>query len=385
MGMGLLTREELKNLYETASAPCVSLYVPTHRAGDDVQQDPIRFENTLRAAARDLEAAGLRKPEIDDTLSPARELLDDKMFWKHQDRALVVFLSAGSMKTYRLPLDVRERAYVGDRFYLKPLLSLLSGDGRFHILALSQKRVRLFEATRDSVREVDLRAIPSSLRDAVGYDYEQKSLQFHTGTQRQRGGKRDAMFHGHGAGKETDKEEIVTFFRQVDEGIRALLENSEPLVLAAVDYLIPIYREVSKHQNVLEEGVTGNPDKLEARDLHQKAWKLIEPRFTAETREAAKRFHDMEASGRGSGKIAEVLPAAVEGRVDTLFVARGESRWGQFDRTTGRVEQKHERSPGDEDLLDTVAFTSFLKGAKVYAVEADKVPGDTPVAAIYRY
>ena len=56
-----------------------------------------------------------------------------------------------------------------------------AGDGAFFVLALSQGSVRLFEGSRDGIRELDLADIPTSLRDAVGYDYEQRSLQFHTG------------------------------------------------------------------------------------------------------------------------------------------------------------------------------------------------------------
>jgi len=41
---------------------------------------------------------------------------------------------------------------VSDRFHLKPLLPLLTGDGRFYILALSQNQVRLLQGTRYSVR-----------------------------------------------------------------------------------------------------------------------------------------------------------------------------------------------------------------------------------------
>jgi hypothetical protein len=40
---------------------------------------------------------------------------------------------------------------VTDRFHIKPLLPLLSGDGRFYVLALSQSEVRLLQGTRYSV------------------------------------------------------------------------------------------------------------------------------------------------------------------------------------------------------------------------------------------
>jgi hypothetical protein len=44
---------------------------------------------------------------------------------------------------------------VSERFHVKPLLPLLSGDGRFYVLALSQNEIRLLQGTRYSVEQVD--------------------------------------------------------------------------------------------------------------------------------------------------------------------------------------------------------------------------------------
>src|SRR5665811_2450745 len=44
-----------------------------------------------------------------------------------------------------------------------PLLRLLSGDEHFLLLALSQRRVRLLEGSRDRVEELELGEVPSSL------------------------------------------------------------------------------------------------------------------------------------------------------------------------------------------------------------------------------
>ena len=383
--MALLTRDELKDLAGNSRGLCTSLYLPTHRAGPEVQQDPIRLQNLLRGAERELVASGMRKEEADDYLARARELLKDTMCWQHQEDGLAVFLAEGTLRTYRLPMAVRELGFVGDRWYLKPLLPLLIGDGRFFILALSQNRVRLFEGNREGAREVDLRAIPSSLRDAVGYDYEQKTLQFRSSGPRG-GGRRGAMFHGHGAGKDTAKDEILTFFRQVDEGIGKLIEDrNAPLVLATVDYLAPLYREVTKHGNVLEKVITGNPDKLDGRELHGKAWSLLEPRVKAERDRIAARFPEMRRAAKATAELPEVLIAADEGRVETLFVGRGVERWGRFDRKTRKVEQRHERQTGDADLVEVAAVTCLLKGAAVYAIDPSRVPGGGLVAALFRY
>ena len=43
--MELLSREELNGLVTPQEGPCVSIFMPTHRAGGETQQDPIRLKN----------------------------------------------------------------------------------------------------------------------------------------------------------------------------------------------------------------------------------------------------------------------------------------------------------------------------------------------------
>jgi len=47
---------------------CVSLYMPTHRAGRETEQDPIRYKDLLREAEERLMANGLRSPEVQEML-----------------------------------------------------------------------------------------------------------------------------------------------------------------------------------------------------------------------------------------------------------------------------------------------------------------------------
>lgn len=61
--MSILRRDELKALMQKRADSCVSIYLPTHRAMPDTQQDPIRLKNLLAEAEKRLIAAGLRSPE----------------------------------------------------------------------------------------------------------------------------------------------------------------------------------------------------------------------------------------------------------------------------------------------------------------------------------
>src|SRR4051794_1801229 len=109
--MSLLSRDEIQTLTQTSGGPCVSIFMPTLRTGD-TQQNPIRFKNLLRSAEERLAGWGLRNGDSDSLLDPARRLVDDRLFWEHQEDGLALFRSPGVFKTYRLPLALRELSVV---------------------------------------------------------------------------------------------------------------------------------------------------------------------------------------------------------------------------------------------------------------------------------
>lgn len=43
-----VSADELKQLAKTRGATCVSIYMPTHREGAEVQQDPITFSGLFQ-------------------------------------------------------------------------------------------------------------------------------------------------------------------------------------------------------------------------------------------------------------------------------------------------------------------------------------------------
>lgn len=279
---------------------------------------------------------------------------------------------------------------VSDRFHIKPLLPLLSGDGRFYVLALSQNEVRLIQGTRYSVSEVDLEGVPESLAEALRYNDPEKRLQFHTSTRTPGGkGERPAMFHGHGVASADDpKDYISRYFHRVDEGLRDFLQGEQALlVLAGVDYLLPIYREVNTYPHLVDEGIEGNPEELRAEELHERAWAIVQPLFLIAQKEAAAQYRQLAGAGseQASNDLKEIIRAAYHGRVETLFVAVGLQQWGTFDPNTNAVQLHEEAEPDDEDLLDFAAVHALLNGGTVYAVEPEKAPAEALLAAVFRY
>jgi hypothetical protein len=363
---------------------CVSLYMPAHRAGRETEQDPIRFKNLLRQAEERLLAEGLNSAKAQDLLRAPQGLLQDQSFWRHQSDGLAVFCSEDIFHYFRLPISFTELVVVAERFHIKPLLPLLTADGIFFILAVSQNQLRLLEGTQHAVDEVELENTPRNLAETLPDGLSEKQLQFHTGTPSGTGN-RAAVFHGHETSNET-RNRIRQWFRIIDKHLRGLMpDGRSPLVLAGVDTLFPLYREVNTYPHLMEEGIAGNPEGMSPEALHRKAWTIVEPIFKKDRETALDRYRQLAGTGQTTTDIVEAILAAHHGRIEVLFVAVGVQVWGRFDPEKDKVHVHDLPEPADGDLLDLTAIQTLINGGMVYAVAPEEVPDQALVAAVLRY
>lgn len=389
--MSLLSLDELKALIENPSSPCVSIYIPMQKAGPDIRQNPIRFKNVMREVEERLDGMGINHQEAMKWLQTAHELDKDE-FWENQDQGLAIFISKDLFRYYCLPADFQELVVVTDRFHIKPLLHHVNNDGEFYILALSQNDVRLLEATRSSVKQVELEDLPKSKADALQYDETAKDGQNRIATSK--GGtsnpfQQPGSFHGQGSPDRDDiKQDILQYFHIIDGALHDFLRNKKaPLVLAGVEYLFPIYREANTYPHLVEEGITGNPEILKPEELQAQAWPIVEPIIQQNLDRAVEQYREVAGANpdKASHDLKEIIQSAYYQRVDSLIVAVGQQQWGHFDPDTMTVDLHPEPQPDDRDMLDFAAIHTILNGGTVYAVEPEKVPDQAPVAAIFRY
>jgi hypothetical protein len=378
----LITADTMQSLLEPGAAPRVSIYLPTHRAGVDMAQDPIRLRKLLGEARSELVVAGTRGPEADALLEAARRLEHASTFWEGQGDGLALFVEPGRTRDFRLPGPVDELVVVADAYHVKPLWPLLAGSGAFHILALSRHRVRLLWADRYSVEPVDLPDdVPSDVEEAMRFADPEPQLQ-HRAVGRAGGGRVVAAFHGHGSGAERfGQVRTEAFLRAVDQGVRSLVDPTTPVLLAGVDELVATYRNLSRLHRLLDAHVSGNTDELSDGELHQRALAITEP--ISRQRMAADVASFGAAGNRAAVDMEPVVVAAMTGRIATLFLPARVQVWGTFD--DGRVSIHDERQPGDRDLLDLAGSAVWRLGGRLHVLEPDELPGPGPVAAILRY
>jgi hypothetical protein len=385
----MFQRSDLADLLDSEPRLAISVFLPTHRFGPETRQDPPRLKKLLGEALQKLQGAGMADAQARDLLAPAAALVDDYDFWQHQDEALALFLGDGGMRTYKLPIATTEQVRVGPHFHVRPLLPLLAADGAFLVLTLTADDVRLFQASRFSMSEAQAPEMPRNLDEVKGeLDYENPLQASPIG--RPRTGSLDvskAQVQGESP-EDWRKGRLVEYIRRVALALRdRLASHPMPVVVAADAETGGHLQKVGALGSLLAGTIEINPAALDATQLHQQAYAVMKPRLDQARREALERFAALDGAGdaRAARRLEDVARAAYEGRVDTLFVAEGQSIWRRFDAGTRLLSQQQDEATEDQDLLDAIAARTLKQGGSVLVLPEKDMPDGLPAAAILRY
>ncbi|WP_081211226.1 baeRF7 domain-containing protein [Salegentibacter sediminis] len=382
--MSLISEKEFQELAGFNDEVSVSIFIPTQRAGKDVLEEKSKthLKSLWKEIKIDLEKKEVSKDKIEKLDEPIQKLLSDKGFWRHQSDGLAIYIAEGFFRKYSLPLKFDSHYYINNEFYVKPLVPLFSGDGRFYLLSLQVEAVEFFEASKYGIAPVKIDDLtPSRLEDTVGYDYEEKTLQQKSGASSMG---QQAM-HGHAGADRERKNEIFRFFRAIDQGLHSLLQEEKlPLLVACQDYLFPIYKEANTYTNLYPEAVTGNPKDTDMLGLHQRAWETIEPLFEKQKLDKLTQFQDQ--NGKTAVSIHDILPAIHQGKVDTLFLDRDSDIWGTYNEDNMKVDIQEAQRNGNFSLMNWAARNVLKQGGNVFLVDEEQMPeNSSKMNAIYRY
>jgi hypothetical protein len=141
------TVQELRPLLAPHVAPCISIFLPTHRRQLGAEQNSIRFKKQPGTAKRSLREC-YAPQGIRGLLEPLRKLsrpdfwryvraLSSKEWWRARMDGLAAFRSPDFTACYRIPMHVPEAAVVADTFHVKPLIQFLQSTRCFFVPAKS--------------------------------------------------------------------------------------------------------------------------------------------------------------------------------------------------------------------------------------------------------
>lgn len=379
--MSLLSKEDFTSLALFEGDVCVSIFIPTQRGGKEVLEgkNQRHLKSKWKEVKTKLEKDGISQEKIENMSKSISKLIEDKDFWRHQSDGLAVFLAENVFEHYTLPVNFEEHHYIGKEFYLKPLVPMFSGKGRFFILEIQPQNVAFFEATNHSITPIEIEDLtPDRLEDRVGYDYEEKHLNSDgvIGSQ-----------HGYAPATRERKDEFLRFFRAVDQGIDKIIHNETvPLIVACEDSLFPIYKEANTYKHLFKECVPGNPnDNRHILELHAKALDQLRSHLDKEREEKLEAFKE-EVPEKTLTGITDILPSIYEGKVDTLFLEHREDIFGTFNIENMKVKIEDSQTENNLSLMNLAAKKVIEQGGSVYLMEQAFMPGkNSKMNALLRY
>lgn len=378
----MFSRSDLDELVAIEADPAVSVYLPTHTAGREIRQDPIRLKNLLSSAEQGL-APRRRTKEIKALLAPAEALVADNDFWGHQEHGLAVFLAPGFSRVHKLPIATPEKTALGSPFLIKPLLPLLDDPGAFWLLTISAKRTRLYQGSHWSFAEVSEIELPQGVGEIRGMtEYEETHQAMPTG-------RRGTLAHAQSLGDAPDelrKTELIELLRRIAAAFEpSLKRHPAPVILAAHPQIQGHFRDLAGWREIQPEGISENPDALSADELRQRAVTLLEHRVKEARTIALDRLNALLGTGRATTNPEAIVKAARYARVDNLFLTSEGDLWGRFDETGDRIIAHGSAVECDIDLLNYAAVTTLRHGGSVTLVEPNALPRSALIAAILRY
>jgi hypothetical protein len=386
--MEVVSSNDIKELIKRDNKAHVSIFMPTRSGGGMDPQGPIRLRNLLRVAAEKLENLGLRSTEAKIFVKPAESLLTNNLFWRQQSDGLALFIESNRYLYYRIPLNLREEVSADNRFHIKQLIPLLSNFGWIYVLVISQHEIRLLQCTATGSVRLILENIPRSREEALFLEIPDNRVRYHVSSA-ERGsnfGGATAIQSGEGSRPNYEKRNMMQYLYQVSNGVQNILKGeTAPLVLAAVDYIHPMYRDANLYNNLLPEGIMGSPDGVSDEVLREQAWTIIRPYLENIQSEAVSDFQKSAGTGLTASDLTDVIPAAYHGRVRFLFLADDVQQWGRYsvDNNTVTIHSREDKE--NEDLLDLAAFQTLSHSGIIYAMHSEDVPGSPVASAILRF
>jgi hypothetical protein len=255
------------------------------------------------------------------------------------------------------------------------------------IPAVSARRARLFDAGRYRMTERRDVALPQGVGTVASETTYENTRQASPAT-RGRAAAQGGITKTHNLGEDPEelrKAELVEYLRRVDDAVdHEAKAGGKPVVLAAHPEIQGHFRALARQTALVAPGIPENPDSLDDAELHRRAWAAMEPRRSSGRAARQDRLDQAlnDGSGRATSEIADIVPAARGGRVDTLFVAGDAHLWGKIDDAGTVLPQSEDGTA--EDLLDDATIATLLQGGRVEVLPQDRLAGSI-AAAILRY
>lgn len=380
-----LEEKDIAFLTQAGSSLKLSMYFPFDKTWREPLMEKVLLKDLRRTAAYALQNRGALSGGIEAILAPVDSLLADTQTFRYEGEGLALFSDGEKTLAVLLPKAPAPSAEIDFRFRLDGVLTQVFARDRFYLLSLSQHAVKLWDCDGVSLHPISLEGLETDIRKTPHFQEAEYQAVVHSGNASGHGQSSSHAGIGVADGRKL-KKEIEVFFRAIDHGIQSrILAKKQPMVLAGVGFLLPIYRAVNTYAGLLAADLPGNSEALGTpEDLHQRAYALLQAAEIQERNQALGTFIENLTRARSCAGYTDLVPCAAQGRLSHLFVARGVLQWGDFEQATGRTVLFDTYRDGAVDLGNVACVGAIRTHAKAYAVPAGEMPAGSQIAGLYR-
>ncbi len=346
------------------NGPCISIYVSRDTGANGRTARQLRLIRLLRTADKLLTA----DHGEERALEIMRKLwkMEPQKLLEAQHMSLALFHSPQFTGYLQIPQEVPELAVVANSFHIRPIISWLQNDWSYYLLSLSQKRVRLYRGSSQSLELVHEREADERFLNKLNSKEERN----------------------HNAKSEfRPRERIRRFFAECEDELHRITSKDRlPVILAGVGYLHPIYRSVNRDQDLIQDAIFGNVDRWSEEDLRRNALEIVNRLQEYARQNAVRQYLKAEVDGKATDDLGKVAKAVFEGKVQTLIISQDRHLFGELKERSGRIVlHPHQINSRDDDVLDDLAEAALARGGRVLSLSSFEMPSTSPVAAIFRW
>ena len=256
---------------------------------------------------------------------------------------------------------------IDSTFATRDLVFTLNRAPRYRVLVLTEKPVRLFEATTNVLTEVTDKPFPM----------------IHMGP-----GGASKLPGGQGINRSAVRDESHRqFFIKVDDALAAIQkEDPLPVVVVGVDRYLAFYQEVTKNPDAIVGLVAGSHDDPKPSALGKLVWPVFKAGATLRRTRALMRLNEAVSLNRHASGIDQVWRAAHDNRCQVLLVESDFEYPADVAPDGGRLLPYTGRGAAAlDDAVDEVIEKVVAKGGDVFFYEPGVLDLHQRIAAVLRY
>lgn len=370
------------DIFTSQKGPHVSIYLSTHKHHPENEQDRIRYKNLVTEVEKSL-AESYSRREYDGLLSKLTELLEptNTDFWRFASEGLAVLVDSDDRYLYRLNYAVKDTAIAADSFHIKPLIRNFQYETHYYLLALTADSYQLYYSNYYSLEKVN---VPQEIVDRFDgkYSTAETSTNLNVGSY----GGLNPSYHGHYTTRDIADKETEQYFRFVDKVVTEFTkEDSCPILLVSLPEHQALFRSFADVPHLKQQSIEKSFDSMSEEEVLGQANDIMNKLEDGHIKSLLKEYDLAASQEKGSSDTSTIASAMAQAKVKDLFVDLEKNVPGTYNEETGSISFSNIDDPFVDDLIDDLAQETYRQGGSVYAVEAEDMPSDSGIAAIYRY